>query len=187
MIKITLVMSILTILLILNKNINNFYSQHLTELFPTHTRRSKFVEGNFTILILVHLGKCRLGDHVLGCHVGVLSLQQAVHVHDQPLHLLIGNGPVAVHVEHPEDLTQDLLGGSVRHHVEDDHELHKVDIPIIVGIIYSKHMLLHLTGIFLWHCLRHHCAEIFWLHLAIWVFSNKSIKCFLDLFLLHSA
>ena len=97
----------------------------------------------------------------------------------------------------PEYFFQNFLRSPVCHAVEDHHKLLEVDIPIVVGVIYPKHVLLHLPCIFLWQSLskvnikffatfqltnlRHHFTEVFWFHLPIWMFCHPGIKGSLDL------
>merc|ERR1719309_459413 len=136
---------------------------------------------NFSILVLVHLCKSRLSNEVFSSNVRIISFQKTIHVLDQPCQFLLSNCPITVHIKHSKYLAKDLLRCSVRHDVENNHELYKVYVAIIVSVIHSKHMFLHLTGILLWQGLRHHFSEIFWLHPTIGMFSYEAIESILDL------
>ena len=57
---------------------------------------------------------------------------------DQPFHFLHGYGSIIVDIKNSEDLGQNLLRSSLIHDEVDYHELRKVNISIIVGVIESE-------------------------------------------------
>ena len=110
--------------------------------------------GDLAVAVLVHLGEGGLGYQVLRLGLGVLGLDQAVHVLDQPGHLLLRDRAVAVDVEDTEDLVENLLGGALGHDVEDQHELDEVDVAVVVAVVDPEDVLFHLASILLGHGLR---------------------------------
>ena len=79
----------------------------------------------------------------------------------------------------------DLLSSSIRHNVENDHELDKVDITVVVGIVNPENMFLHFAGVFLRHGLRHHLPEVRRLHLPVGMLRDESLKGPLNICRLH--
>ena len=63
-----------------------------------------------------------------------------------------------------------------RHDVEDDHELRKVNEPVIVFIVNSEDMFLHLWDIFVRQGFGHQVTKVSWLHFSIWVFCYEGVK-----------
>jgi len=86
--------------LFINKNIDDFYGEEFAEFLLTEAGGRELREGDFPIVVLIHLGECRLGDEILGGDAGILGLHQAVHVLDQPSELLLRDRAIAVNVEH---------------------------------------------------------------------------------------
>jgi Ca2+-binding EF-hand superfamily protein len=66
--------------------------------------------------------------------------EETVQVLHQSLHLLDVDAAVAVDIEHPEQLGQNLLGRSLQQAVVYHHELHKVDHPVTVGVVDPEYM-----------------------------------------------
>ena len=54
--------------------------------------------------------------------------------------------------------------------MEDDHELDKVDVSILVGVVDPEHMLLHLGYILLGQGLRYHLTEVLLVQLPVGMF-----------------
>ena len=67
-----------------------------------------------------------------------LLLEHPVHVRDEFPHLVGGDDAVAVDVEDPEYLDEDLLGAAVRHDVVHHHELSEVHHAVIVLIVHPQ-------------------------------------------------
>ena len=67
-----------------------------------------------------------------------LLLEHPVHVRDEFPHLVGGDDAVAVDVEDPEYLDEDLLGAAVRHDVVHHHELGEVHHAVIVLVIHPQ-------------------------------------------------
>ena len=76
-----------------------------------------------------------------------LLLEHPIHVCDEFDHLGVGDDPVTVDVEYPEDLDEDLFWRAVCHDVVHDHELCEVHHPVIVLVVHPQHVTLHLLGL----------------------------------------
>jgi len=64
-----------------------------------------------------------------------------------PDHLFFRDGSISVDVKNSENLLQIFFRRPVRHDVENDHELPKVDVAVGVRVVHPEDVLLELVGI----------------------------------------
>ena len=171
---------------LLDKDVDDLEREHLTDLLLRQAGGGELGAGDLPVRVLVHLCEGGLCHQILRLGLRIVGLYQAVHVLYQPLHLLLIDRAVAVHVENAENFLQNLLWGSVGHNVEDQHELDKVNVAVVVGVVDPEDVLLHLGRVALGHRLLHHLPELLWLHLAVGVGLQEGSKVLLDLGGIHA-
>jgi len=71
--------------------------------------------------------------------------------------------------------------------VEDEHELDKVDVAVVVGVVDPEDVLLHLGRVALGHRLLDHLSELLGLHLAVGVGGEEGVEVLLHLGGVHPA
>ena len=96
-----------------DEDVDDLQGEHLADLLLGKAGGSELGAGDLAICVLVHLRKGGLRHQVLRLGLGVIGLDQAVHVLYQPLHLLLVDRSVAVHVEYAENFLEHLFWCSV--------------------------------------------------------------------------